>query len=569
MSNLAQWVSHIAAATRLRYCAHIPLHNADPNFCHTTGIWLANHEAQMSCRYIKFDVSALHRTAAKAMGAHAVTSMTKIAENLNRVFLLSFDNGTEAIARFPTPLAGPAHYLTASEVATMDFLRRVGVPVPKVYAWCSRDEESDVGAEYILMENVRGETLHEMSEKLDDEQVVRTVGAVLEPLTRLRFQNYGSIYYTRDMPEEHRIPLQVDNLPGGIRVDDLCLGPATRYDFWYMERGAIEPIQRGPWSSAEKLLSDIVEREQFWISVFATPSLNDNYLCILPGQGKTDDHLRALNHFTALIPYIVPRQPAHLAGHLWHPDLHANNVLVAPSDAPGGFSVTSVIDWQCSWVGPAFINLTVPSMFSATMGAPSGNRPAITPNAAALEEFSPEDKAKIHVLHRRAVLHKLFETLFIPQVLDMPVRARWEMIDLASCTWQTGLLPFREAMIQVVERWKEIAGDEPCPVHFTEKQVEQHRNAHAFWTEKQREGGQLVEELIGKSGKFTLYVTLTDPAEIAALKSKIEERRQKWMAQADNEDNEVMKSIQELTWPFRDTLLDDPRTHFRVEQDED
>ncbi|KIY52783.1 hypothetical protein FISHEDRAFT_14711, partial [Fistulina hepatica ATCC 64428] len=78
-------------------------------------------------RYIKFDVSALHRTAAKAIGAHTVTSMTKIAENLNRVFLLSFDNGTEAIAHFSTPLAGPAHYLTASEVATMDFLRRVGV----------------------------------------------------------------------------------------------------------------------------------------------------------------------------------------------------------------------------------------------------------------------------------------------------------------------------------------------------------------------------------------------------------------------------------------------------------
>lgn len=42
----------------------------------------------------------------------------------NKVFLLILDNGAEIIARIPNPNAGPSHYTTASEVATMDFVSR-------------------------------------------------------------------------------------------------------------------------------------------------------------------------------------------------------------------------------------------------------------------------------------------------------------------------------------------------------------------------------------------------------------------------------------------------------------
>lgn len=41
----------------------------------------------------------------------------------NKVFLLRMDNGHEAIAKLPNPNAGPPYYTTASEVATMNFVR--------------------------------------------------------------------------------------------------------------------------------------------------------------------------------------------------------------------------------------------------------------------------------------------------------------------------------------------------------------------------------------------------------------------------------------------------------------
>lgn len=47
----------------------------------------------------------------------------KYREGLNsKAYLITMDNGSEIIARLPNPIAGPAHYTTASEVATREFV---------------------------------------------------------------------------------------------------------------------------------------------------------------------------------------------------------------------------------------------------------------------------------------------------------------------------------------------------------------------------------------------------------------------------------------------------------------
>ena len=49
----------------------------------------------------------------------------------NKIFALNFDNEVEAIAHLPTALAGVLFFTTASEVATMEFMREVlGVRAP-------------------------------------------------------------------------------------------------------------------------------------------------------------------------------------------------------------------------------------------------------------------------------------------------------------------------------------------------------------------------------------------------------------------------------------------------------
>jgi len=47
------------------------------------------------------------------------------------------------VARIPHPATAPKGFAVASEVATMDFLRFHGIPVPKVYAYSAT---SDIAA---------------------------------------------------------------------------------------------------------------------------------------------------------------------------------------------------------------------------------------------------------------------------------------------------------------------------------------------------------------------------------------------------------------------------------------
>jgi hypothetical protein len=49
--------------------------------------------------------------------------MIKLAKGFfNKTFKLSMDNGLNIIVRIPHPIAGPKYYITASEVAIIEFI---------------------------------------------------------------------------------------------------------------------------------------------------------------------------------------------------------------------------------------------------------------------------------------------------------------------------------------------------------------------------------------------------------------------------------------------------------------
>lgn len=72
---------------------------------------------------MKFNIQELCRIAARSVGSTLCVGIEKLSEgNFNKTFLLSMDDNSEVIARVPNPNAGHPHSLTASEVATMDFV---------------------------------------------------------------------------------------------------------------------------------------------------------------------------------------------------------------------------------------------------------------------------------------------------------------------------------------------------------------------------------------------------------------------------------------------------------------
>jgi Phosphotransferase enzyme family len=69
--------------------------------------------------------------------------------------------------------------------------------------------------------------------------------------------------------------------------------------------------------------------------------------------------LEALELFQAWLPKLIPTsQPELLEAHLWHSDLHAENILVNPEKPT---EIMGIIDWQWTEIAPLFELRTAPS----------------------------------------------------------------------------------------------------------------------------------------------------------------------------------------------------------------
>jgi predicted Ser/Thr protein kinase len=100
--------------------------------------------------------------AAKLIRRRILLGVAKIAEGGSyRVFEVSFKNKEAAIIRLPYPCTVPRNYGIASEVATIEYLRLHGVPIPRILAWSSTTSNR-LGCEYIVMEKARGKELQEV-----------------------------------------------------------------------------------------------------------------------------------------------------------------------------------------------------------------------------------------------------------------------------------------------------------------------------------------------------------------------------------------------------------------------
>lgn len=73
---------------------------------------------------MNFDMNELARIAAESVGSRSCREIKKFAEGqFNKIFLMTTEDGKEVITKVPQPNAGLPHYTTASEVATMDYVR--------------------------------------------------------------------------------------------------------------------------------------------------------------------------------------------------------------------------------------------------------------------------------------------------------------------------------------------------------------------------------------------------------------------------------------------------------------
>ncbi|KAF8602765.1 hypothetical protein BDV93DRAFT_494428 [Ceratobasidium sp. AG-I] len=197
-----------------------------------------------------------------AVNAHFGEScvLSKLAQGgYHKVYDIQKSNGVplEAVVRVASP-AFPRDKLE-SEIATLRFVSsQTTIPVPRVYSRNS-DRANPVGAEYMIMEKVRGITASDVWEQLDLEKknvVVSQIAGYLVALFKHRFATGGSLYISSQNPSEITVgPIVIPSfyraLDGELRV------PSNEWPTFQQEQAQF----RGPFSSVTNYLLCAVKAE--------------------------------------------------------------------------------------------------------------------------------------------------------------------------------------------------------------------------------------------------------------------------------------------------------------------
>ena len=231
---------------------------------YTRGRFVCDESVNMAKRHVDFDVHELQKVAAQATKSEACVKIEKLPEGQNgKALLMTMNDGAQVVAKLPNPCGGRPHFTTASEVATMDYVswqalfncsiltlqvrKNLGMPVPKVYAWCSRAQHSPVKAEYIIMEKAKGVPLQSLYDGLDLKQhwaLIQIAAKYQQTWSEASFKNYGSLYYEADLrPVTSEDPSPRPNEM--TRCSGFAIGPTAGVEWNQYETLQVE-FDRGP-----------------------------------------------------------------------------------------------------------------------------------------------------------------------------------------------------------------------------------------------------------------------------------------------------------------------------------
>ncbi|KAF8588661.1 hypothetical protein K439DRAFT_1613343 [Ramaria rubella] len=457
----------------------------DELFRYTSGHWLYNDSQQRAERYVKFDVTK--------GGWHALLwalSYVSISSSW-----LKFENSAQVIVRIPCPLAGPPHLNTASEVATLEFLRtELGIPVPRVLAWNSRANSDPVGAEYIIMECVPGVSLHSPWSQLaggtEVFPLLHGLFAIESKLAECSFSQIGSLYFKEDVSVElQQRPLflhQGSDKDHSRTAEKYRIGPLVDRQWWRGERGSMA-LDRGPWPDIGSYLMAAAYSQKAWVKQYANLEMP---FCRHNQHAALSDHIAALDVCASVAPLIVP-PPDLCQPTLWHPDLSLSNIIVSPT---GLAKIQGLIDWQGAWTGPYCMQATFPMAIAYEGGIiqiPEGSdRPAL-----------PND-----LNQRLAMRHKAYEYIMAKDPRRIAACGVPHLNELCMLpyyvlrSWSDGLLMVQESLLSLSRQWDDITPlGTSCPIQISADKQEVHQQEFAKF--RQYQGSfDVLHKLVGAEG---------------------------------------------------------------------
>ncbi|KAF3484166.1 uncharacterized protein GIQ15_03490 [Arthroderma uncinatum] len=522
-------------------------------FSYTSGRFVYNERKQLRDRYVEFDISALKEAVTAHTGYGKVTNIAKLGEGgFNRAFLLTLENDAQVVVKTPYHLSAPKKYATASEVATLRFLRSKGIPVPKVYGWSSTDKNA-VGTEYIIMEFVSGISLDtkwfDMTKPQQRDLTVE-IFEIEKKLMGIPFGSIGSIYFKSDIPPSKQADLYLTGTPDPEEdCREYCIGPIADYMFWQGERSESN-TDSGPWNDPHEYLLAIGRREIQWTQQYGKPiEKRFPYNTIPPSEESHHDYLALLNKYLAIAPFLLPtnpRDPNNLPT-IRHPDLSPVNIFVSPGD----LKITSIIDWQHTVITPLLLAAGHPRLFENPDAEPPESIEEPKPPEG-YDALDPAAKSQVDELLRRRHLYYLYRIFngarnkpHLAACADPFLLPRQHLVDYAGRQWTGNLMTLRGALIRMSQYWPLLQSNgSTCPIEFTEVELQNHFEHEPTWFEYTALVNYWREEMGGMNDEGWVQSEVYDHA--------VEKNKELKTHFYDGADADEVEKVT-LGWPFQDT----------------
>ncbi|KAI9726659.1 MAG: hypothetical protein M1834_008972 [Cirrosporium novae-zelandiae] len=453
----------------------------NPFFNYTSWRWLYNERLRLSERRLHFNINELCAIVIKAVGLPRtdLDHVIKLAEGGSyRIFEATFRDGLKVIARLPYPCTIPRKYGIASEVATMEFLRIHGIPVPKVLDWNS-SASNQLGSEYIIMERVPGRPLAYIWYTMGFKERMAVIEKIVDAerlLFGIRFPANGSLFFKDSLDPSIKSVGMSEN-SSFKNTNRFCIGPSTEYLWWYQRRDELV-ANRGPWKGSEELLKAVGEREILWLRRFGEKRYpHELFYRELYGRQKVDPQMQIhhLLDYLKVAPHLVPEAEQLNVPTIRHPDLSPSNILISESG-----DITGIIDWQHATILPLFLQAKIPEHFQNYGDDDSENfrRPKLAENFTTM---TSSDKEAEMELYRRRQVHYFYldhtsklNKAHFQAIGKRDLVLRNQLYDAADRPWEGDNTSLQAQLIKTMAQWSDICSSEDnLPIHYSPTEVKE------------------------------------------------------------------------------------------------
>lgn len=293
--------------------------------------------------------------------------------------------------------------------------------------------------------------------------------------------------------------------------------------------------------------------------VTKSPRLSKSPIALYgPGtyRPSRETKIQAIQGYLKIVKYLLPDDKSIQTPHIWHDDLHLENIFVNPDDPS---DILSFIDWQSTELAPLYDHTIEPYILDYE-GPPLENlleRPKFE-NVRKLFDDDPNSQRKAKSLYikmnlvalYRHLVHKTNKRLF--RALEYRETSGFQLLLFARNLFVDGEATYLALLVELQRNWTDIprvqANENPeCPLQFSDDEIAS--------IEADSEGAALginlmqdVQERLGS--QLFQEQGLIESEKSEEAKKKLQEAKQDLIREYASDEEEATEW--EEAWPFDD-----------------